>query len=1083
MHLKRFTLFVIVLLVAFDTATAQRSRNSDDNSSAIASQNYNAFAFRNIGPAFTSGRIADIAIHPDNRHVWYVAVGSGGVWKTENSGTTWTPLFDKQSVYSIGCITIDPNNPHRIWVGTGENVGGRHVAFGDGVYLSEDGGSSWKNMGLPQSEHIGKIIVHPSNSDIVMVAAQGPLWNKGGERGFYLTEDGGKTWTKTLGDDEWVGVTDIVVDPRDPNVVYAATWQRHRTVAALIDGGPGSGVHKSTDGGKTWTELKKGLPGGIKGKIGLAISPQNPDYVYAAIELLRREGGVYTSTDQGASWKKMSDAVAGATGPHYYQELYASPHDFGTIYLVDVRMQVSYDHGKTFSRLNTSATHSDSHSLNFLPDEPGYLLLGTDGGIYETVDNTETWRYIKNLPITQYYKLAVDDAEPFYNVFGGTQDNGSHAGPSRTDDAGGIRNAHWSRVLGGDGHQSAVEPGNPDIGYAESQQGFLSRLDRITGESVFIQPQPGVGEGEERFNWDAPILPSQHVPSTIYFASHRVWKSTDRGDSWEAISGDLTKDKDRITEPIMGRTQSWDHAWDLYAMSEFSTITSLGESPINADVLYAGTDDGLLQSTTDGGVNWTATEVGSIRGIPENAFVNDVRADLFDEATVYAALDNHKEGDFKPYLVKSTDYGRSWSSMAGNLPEVGMVWRIVQDHVNKDLFFLAHEFGIYFTIDGGNEWIKMKGGIPTISFRDITIQRRENDVVGATFGRGFYILDDYTPLRSLTPELLDQEAHLFDPRDGDWYVQRNVSRYMGDDYYSAPNPRFGVNFTYYMKESLGTLKGERQKMEKELGDEDIPFPGWENLEAEMREKGPMVHLEIYNADGELVQRVRARTSKGFHRINWNLRTASQGLINPERTGGGFGTMARPGTYSAQLVKIVDGVSTNIGGMVEFDVVPLRDGALPRKTEAEVLAFQDELQQFSNKVQMVNNEMDEMEELLAAMQVSLSRSTTPDVELMKDLHDTEMALKALDTKMNGNLPQRELRDVMPKTVMNRISVAFSGLRGTYGPTAMHQEMLEVGKEEFEAIHDEFKPLMHEVIPALLARLKANGAPPILGSHHD
>lgn len=341
MNLKRFTLLAIMLAVAFDTTTAQKSRNSDDNSSTITTQNYNAFAFRNIGPAFSSGRISDIAIHPDNKHVWYVGIGSGGVWKTENSGTTWTPLFDKQSVYSIGSITIDPNNTHRIWVGTGENVGGRHVAFGDGVYLSEDGGTSWNNMGLPESEHIGKIIVHPSNSDIVMVAAQGPLWNKGGERGFYLTEDGGKTWTKTLGDDEWVGVTDIVVDPRDPNVVYAATWQRHRTVAALIDGGLGSGVHKSTDGGKTWTELKKGLPGGIKGKIGLAISPQNPDYVYAAIETIRRKGGVYTSTDRGASWKKMSDAVAGATGPHYYQELYASPHDFGTIYLVDVRMQVS----------------------------------------------------------------------------------------------------------------------------------------------------------------------------------------------------------------------------------------------------------------------------------------------------------------------------------------------------------------------------------------------------------------------------------------------------------------------------------------------------------------------------------------------------------------------------------------------------------------------------------------------------------------------------------------------------------------------------------------------------------------------
>ncbi len=1080
MFLKRFALLGIMLLLAFEPASAQRSKKSADNASAVASQNYSAFKFRNIGPAFTSGRIADIAIHPDNRHVWYVAVGSGGVWKTENSGTTWTPVFDNQPVYSIGCVTIDPSNPNRVWVGTGENVGGRHVAFGDGVYLSEDAGSTWKNMGLPESEHIGKIIVHPENSDVVMVAAQGPLWNKGGQRGFYLTEDGGETWTRTLGDDEWVGVTDIVVDPRNPDVVYAATWQRHRTVAALIDGGPGSGIHKSTDGGKTWTELKKGIPGGIKGKIGLAISPQNPDYVYAAIETIRREGGVYTSTDKGASWTKMSNTVSGATGPHYYQELYASPHDFGTIYLVDVRMQVSYDHGKTFQTLPQSNVHSDSHSLNFVEGEPDYLLLGTDGGIYETVDGTKNWRYIKNLPVTQYYKVAVDDAEPFYNVYGGTQDNGSHGGPSRTNERMGIRNAHWNRVLGGDGHQSAVEPGNPDIGYAESQQGYINRLDRITGESVFIQPQPGVGEGEERFNWDSPILPSQHVPSTIYFASHRVWKSTDRGDSWAAISSDLTKGKDRITEPIMGRTQSWDHAWDLYAMSEFSSITSLGESPINPDVLYAGTDDGLLQYTTNGGANWNAVDVGSIRGVPENAFVNDVRADLFDEATVYAALDNHKEGDFKPYLIKSTDYGKSWSLMTGNLPDKGMVWRIVQDHVNKDLFFLAHEFGVYFTIDGGNEWIKMTGGLPTIAFRDITIQRRENDVVGATFGRGFYILDDYTPLRTLNAEMLAKDAHLFDPRDGDWYVQRNTQGNMGADYYAAPNPDYGVTFTYFMKEGLTTLEQQRQKKEKELGDADIPFPGWDALEAEMRVKAPEVHLEIYDADGTFVQRVKGRTSKGIHRISWDMSTATQGLIDPERSGGwSRGNMARPGTYTAQLVKMEDGVTTAMGNAVEFELIPLYEGALPRKSDAEVLAFQKELQEFSNYVQRAGTKLREATDKVKAMQVALSRSATPDAELMKDLHDTEMKFYELDTKMNGNLPQRKIRDVTPKTVMDRIQTAYSGLRGTYGPTAMHKDMLRVGKVEFEAIHEEMKPLMHEVIPALVERLKTNGAPPVLG----
>lgn len=1081
MIVKRLITLGIVLTLACFPASAQRSKksNADDNKSAVAKQNYAALAFRNIGPAFTSGRIADIAIHPTNRHVWYVAVGSGGVWKTENSGTTWTPVFDKQSVYSIGCVTIDPNNPNRVWVGTGENVSGRHVAFGDGIYLSEDGGTSWKNMGLPKSEHIGKIIVHPSNSDILMVAVQGPLWSKGGDRGFYLTEDGGKTWKKTLGDEEWVGVNDIAIDPRNPDIVYASTWQRHRTVAALLDGGPGSGIHQSTDGGKTWNELKKGLPKGIKGKIGLAISPQNPDYVYAAVETVRRQGGIYLSTDKGASWKKMSDVVSGATGPHYYQELYASPHDFGTIYLVDVYMQVSTDHGKTFSLLPTETIHSDSHSLNFLPGEPDYLLIGTDGGIYETVDGAKNWRYIKNLPVTQYYKVAVDDAKPFYNVYGGTQDNGSHGGPSRTDDRSGIRNAHWSRVLGGDGHQSAVEPGNPNIGYAESQQGYMNRLDRITGESVFIQPQPRVGEPEERFNWDAPILPSQHVASTIYFASHRVWKSTDRGDSWTAISGDLTKGKDRITEPIMGRTQSWDHAWDLYAMSEFSSITSLGESPKNPNVLYAGTDDGLLQSTTDGGKTWNALDVGKIKGVPENAFVNDVRADLFDEATVYAALDNHKSGDFKPYLIKSTNYGKSWNLITGNLPEVGMVWRLVQDHVNKDLLFLAHEFGVYFTVDGGNEWIKLTGGVPTISFRDITIQRRENDLVGATFGRGFFILDDYTPLRSLNASLLAKEAHLFDPRDGNWYVPRNTTTYMGDDYYSAPNPEYGVTFTYFLRDSLATLKEQRQAKEKSLGESAIPFPGWEALEKEMREKSPKLVLDIFDDKGAFVQRVEAKPKKGLHRITWNMRTASQDIINPEQERGrSRSSMARPGKYTAQLIKLVDGVTIKLGEPVEFELKPLYEGALPRKSDEEVLAFEDELTAFSNQVQMASAHLEKAIIEVKAMQTSLSRSEKPDAQLMKELHEAEMSLYAIDTKMNGNLPQREIMDVTPKTVMDRIQVASNGLRGTYGPTAMHKDMIRVGKEEFKMIHEKLHPIIHETIPDLVKRLKANGAPPVL-----
>jgi len=466
-------------------------------------ETFKGLTLRSIGPAFLSGRIADVVIHPADESVWYVAVGSGGVWKTVNAGTTWTPVFDNEVSYSIGTLGTDPGNPHVIWVGTGEDGGGRHVGYGDGIYRTDDGGKSWQNMGLGDSEHIARIIVSTEDSDVIYVAAQGPLWKKGGDRGFFKSTDGGKSWKKTLGDDEWTGVTDIVVDSRDPNRIYAATWQHHRNVAAYMGGGPNSGIHRSDDGGETWKKLGEGLPEGPMGKIGLAISFQQPDVVYASIELNRRMGGFYRSTDRGNSWEKQSDAVSGGTGPHYYQEIFASPHEFDHIYLMDAYLQVSKDGGKSFDEVNWKHRHGDSHALAFKRSDPDYIMVGDDGGIFESFDQTENWHYIENLPVTQFYKVAVDDAEPFYNIYGGTQDNGSLGGPSRTDNIHGLQTQDWRMILGWDGQQPATEPGNPDIVYAERQEGMLSRIDVNSGEVVDIQPQPGVDEDYERFNWDA----------------------------------------------------------------------------------------------------------------------------------------------------------------------------------------------------------------------------------------------------------------------------------------------------------------------------------------------------------------------------------------------------------------------------------------------------------------------------------------------------------------------------------------------------------------------------------------------------
>ena len=1074
-YLIIFFLFIGISLTAQD---------KKEDKSPLSESTFSGLKLRSIGPAFASGRIADIAIHPEDDNTWYVAVGSGGVWKTENAGVTWNPIFDNQPSYSIGCVTIDSRNPHTVWIGTGENVGGRHVGYGDGIYKSTDDGKSWKNMGLKQSEHISKIIVHPDNSDVIWIAVQGPLWNKGGERGLYKSTDGGKTWKKTLGDDEWTGVTDIVIDPRNPHWLYAATWQRHRTVAAYMGGGPKSGIHRSTDGGETWEQLSTGLPKSNLGKIGIAISPQQPDVLYAAIELDRTKGAVYRSTNRGTSWKKQSDAVSGATGPHYYQELYASPHQFDRIYLMDVRIQVSDDGGKNFRRLTERSKHSDNHAIAFRLDDPDYLLVGSDGGIYESFDLAKTWRFSANLPITQYYKVAVDDAEPFYNIFGGTQDNGSHGGPSRTDNTHGIRNADWYKTLGADGHQSAVEPGNPNIGYAETQQGGLHRIDRITGEQVYIQPQPGAGEDYERYNWDAPILVSPHNPARLYFASARVWRSENRGDSWTAISGDLTRDQERITLPIMGRQQSWDAPWDVGAMSNYNTITSLAESPIEEGLIYAGTDDGIIQVTEDGGNNWRKIEARTISGVPNTAFVNDIKADLHDANTVYVALDNHKYGDFKPYLIKSTDRGRTWRSIAGNIPDRTLVWRLVQDHERADLLFTATEFGIYFTVNGGQKWIKLNGA-PTISFRDLAIQKRENDLVGASFGRSFYVLDDYSPLREISEKQLNEEATLFASRKAWWYVPRSVVSSQGDSYYTASNPDFGAVFTYYLKDGFTTIRAERKKKEKELNknNENIPFPGWDALEAERREEEPKILLTVKDSEGNVVRQIEGKTGKGIHRTAWDLRHASKSSVsldNPSR--GGWrsrGFMAAPGTYSVTLSKQVDGKITQLAGPRNFEVVPLRKGALDAQPMEAIIAFRKDMESLQMAVFATSYLLDESKKKVNAMQTALSRTNIDGGSLYTELYNLKRELYELDEAMNGNASKSEIGERSAPTVQSRMFLGYRALNTTYGPTAMHKKTVEIAKTELATIQEKLKTISKEKIPQLEKALAAAGAPWIEG----
>ena len=1046
----------------------------------INSKTFAGLSFRNIGPAFTSGRIADIAIHPKNENIWYAAVGSGGVWKTTNSGTTWKPIFDKQKTYSIGAIAIDPNNTHTIWVGTGENVGGRHVAFGDGIYVSHDDGASWKNMGLKNSEHLSKIIVHPEDSNIIWAVSQGPLWSSGGERGVYKSIDGGKSWKRTLGDSEWVGATDLVIDPRNADVLYAATWQRQRTVAGYLGGGPGSGIHKSTDGGETWTQLKKGIPNSNLGKIGLAISPFNPDIIYAAIELDRRKGGVFMSSNRGASWKKQSDAVSGGTGPHYYQELYASPHHEGKLFFMNNRVLISDDHGKTFYSMNERNKHVDSHAMAFKASDPNYVLFGTDGGLYESFDLTKSWKFIRNLPITQYFKLAVDDSKPFYKIYGGTQDNGSHGGPSQTIYSDGISNSDWWKTLGADGHQSAIEPGNPNITYGEFQQGALWRIDQTTKETIFIQPQALEGDPYERFNWDAPILVSPHNPKRLYFASQRVWRSENRGDDWTVISKDLTLNQNRITLPYYGKQQSWDNAWDVYAMSNYNTITSLAESPKQEGLLYAGTDDGIIQTTEDGGKTWRKYSLNNVKGLGFVPFVNDVRADLFDANIVYAAVDNHKYGDYKPYILKSTNKGKSFTVINGDLPERLLIWRLVQDHMNKDLIFAATEYGIYFTYNGGTNWVQLKSGIPTISFRDITIQRRENDLVGASFGRGFFILDDITPLRSFNASMLSKEATLFPIKDAYWYKQASRVGSQGDAEYKAPNPAYGACFTYFMSDKVKSLKDERKAREKK----NINFPGWEALEKEKNQEKPIISLLIKDASGNLVNTVKGTNKKGFNRVNWRLNYPSkrgERLQTPRnnRFFGGPTIFATPGTYTATLIKRVDGVTTVLQEAKEFKVIPMYDGALPRKSFNEINQFRKEVFAFQQDLTATNLEMNRQLQKIGAMKRAANKTTASNDVLLQQINTARLHLLAIQKELSGNPVKGEVGERSNPTPNDANRLAFSALSNTYGPTGNQKASFNRAKKQLQGIKTNLKTIINGTIPGIEQGLKQAGAPWIEG----
>ena len=1074
--MKRILATLICLgVLASIPATAAAA---DDQNGPMNPGTFSALKLRLVGPAMTSGRVGDFAVNPRNPAEYYVAVCSGGVWKTVNAGTTYEPIFDKEGSYSIGCMALDPDDPNVVWVGTGENNSQRSVSYGDGVYKSIDGGRHWKNMGLKDSEHIGMIAVDPRNTDIVFVAAQGPLWRSGDDRGLYRTADGGETWTKVLDAGEHTGVSEVHMDPRDPDVMYAITYQRRRHVWTLLNGGPESGIHKSTDGGETWRKLGGGLPGGDVGRIGMDIAPSCPNTLYAIIEAADGEG-FYRSTDGGENWEKRDDYVS--TSPQYYQEITVDPNDPDHIWSLDTWLSHSADGGKTWERAGLTYKHVDDHAIWIDPDDSDHMLVGCDGGVYETWDMTETWNFKTNLPITQFYKVTVDNAEPFYTVYGGTQDNNSLGAHVRNMTVHGIRNSDWFITQGGDGFETQVDWKDPNIVYSQYQYGGLARYDRLNGEAVDIQPQPAWGEPAYRFNWNSPLLVSKYDNKRLYYGCQYLLRSDDRGDSWYKISlEDLSRGIDRNTLPVMGKVWSVDAVAKNRSTSFYGSLISLDESQQEDGVIYVGTDDGQICVTRDGGKQWKKyTKFGDV---PDASYVGCILADLHEPGVLYATFDNHKKGDFSPYVMRSKNYGRSWKSIAGDLPARGTVHCIEQDHENPDLLFCGTEFGVYFTVDGGEHWVLLTGGFPTIAVRDIDIQRRENDLAVGTFGRGIYILDDYSPLKNLSRGWLETaDAILFPVKDAWMYNERTPmggSRKgsQGDSFYSADNPQYGAVFTYYLKDSLKSRKDARKAREKEIEEsgKDLSYPAWEDLKLEDRELDPMVVLTVTDADDRIVRRLTASGSKGMHRVAWDLRDPSlrpAGRSLSDRSG----PMVLPGTYKVSAASIVDGVTTPLGEPRSFDVMPLGAASVPVADRADLVAFQRDcalLQRaVTGAVRTAGETADRIEYLRSAM-FNAVESLPSQAERLETIRTRLLDLR-IDLEGNPTIERRS--EPVPPSLSERIGrVVWGGWESTSPPTGTHRETYRVVSEIFPSVLAKLERVVQD-LDVLENELEAMGAP--------
>lgn len=889
--------------------------------------------FRTIGPATMSGRVVDLAVVEANPTTFYVATATGGVWKTTDNGVTFTPVFEREATHSVGAIALSQVDTNQVWVGTGERANRQSNSWGDGIYRSTDGGKTWRRMGLEDSHHIGRIAIHPQDPRIVFVAAMGHLWGPNPERGLYRTTDGGATWHRVLFVDTLTGVADVAIDPADPSVVYAASYQRMRTAYGFHGGGPGSALWKSRDGGETWTKLTNGLPAGDKGRIGISIYRKDPRIVYVSVEqgyrynastaYTRRAGGIYRSEDRGETWTWMSDWNP---RPMYASQILVDPNDDRRIYMENT-FSYSDDGGKTFQPARQSL-HGDDRILWVNPRDSRHLIKGDDGGLGISYDRGVTWLYATNLPVSQWYRIAVDNRRPYW-VYGGLQDNGSWMGPSANWVKGAVRFDDWHQIGGGDGFQSRVDTVDQRTVYAASQYLGLERVDLVTREHKRIRPGDprgaiadrrnwdawGPGRPEPELlnamapaNWDAPFVISPHDPNTLYAGTNKVWKSTDRGDTWVDL-GDLTTRVNRRELAIMGQrandsTPSLDDGVPYYP-----TLTALAESPLRRGLLYAGTDDGNLQVSRDGGRTWTNV-AGRVPGLPGGSWIAGIEPSRFDTGTVYVTVDNHRSDDYTNYLFVSRDYGGTWSSLVGDLPPRRVLRTVREDPRNPNVLYLGTEFGLFYSADRGRHWLPLGGGMPTVPVYDLVVHPRENDLVLATHGRGVWILDRINALQELTPEVVASPAHLFSLEPAYQIRYADETAHSGDMIFRGENPPAGAIIDYYLREA------------QEAGS---------------------VRLEVRDAAARLLARLPAAGRAGVNRVIWDLRHAEiyRPRAAPGPGGGGLGgaggpvpgPWVLPGRYTVRL---------EAAGVSEEQPLVVRNDPRIDVRPAELVAWHDTL---------------------------------------------------------------------------------------------------------------------------------------------